>query len=123
MNLTPMRFKNNVWPHIPRVLKSASAGICARIASPSGSIAPGHGAAAPCVQGGSAFAGEGAYREFQKLASVFYDATPGVLVHRSGTRRRPARGALAAAGADGNYVAYSFEFWECYDGYPRARSV
>ena len=63
------------------------------------------------------FAGEGAYDTFKKLASVFYEETPGVLVHpvwmtttawfaALELRQEPRR----------DYVAYSFEFWETVEG-------
>ena len=69
------------------------------------------------AQGPGEFAGERAYETFKALASIFYEETPGVLVHPvwmtttawfAGLelRQEPRR----------DYVAYSFEFWEVVDG-------
>lgn len=69
------------------------------------------------LRGEGEFVGEGAYDTFKQLATVFYDETPGVLVHpvwMAATawfaglelRQEPRR----------DYVAYSFEFWEVVGG-------
>jgi len=70
------------------------------------------------LRGDGEFAGPGAYREFQRLATVFYEDTPGILVHpvwqtanawfvELSVKQEPQE----------DYVAYAFEFWECYDEY------
>ncbi|MCM1149911.1 MAG: LysM peptidoglycan-binding domain-containing protein [Butyricicoccus sp.] len=69
-------------------------------------------------RGEGEFAGEDAYTQFRRLATVFYDANPGTLTHplwdtttayfaALGLRQEPTR----------DYVSYDFEFWECYGGY------
>ena len=69
------------------------------------------------LKGQGEFAGEGAYDTFKALACVFYEETPGVLVHpvwmtttawfaALELRQEPRR----------DYVAYSFEFWEAVNG-------
>lgn len=70
------------------------------------------------LRGEGEFAGPGAYQEFQRLATVFYEDTPGILVHpvwqtanawfvELSVKQEPQE----------DYVAYAFEFWECYDEY------
>ena len=65
------------------------------------------------LKGEGEFVGEGAYNTFRALGSLFYEETPGTLVHPlwmtttawfAGLelRQEPRR----------DYVAYSFEFWE-----------
>ena len=64
-------------------------------------------------KGEGEFVGEGAYDKFKELATVFYEETPGVLVH-------PVWVATTAwfVGLEveqeprSDYVRYSFEFWE-----------
>lgn len=69
------------------------------------------------LQGEGEFSGPDAYEEFKKLAAVFYDNTPGMLVHpiwqasqvyftELTLRQQPQE----------NYVCYTFTFWEdCSD--------
>lgn len=102
-----MRFKDYIWPHNPNVYEfnsyefSFQRGVRAHRA----------------MRGEGTFAGTDAYTEFKKLATVFYDISPGVLVNPLwGTttayfvsltlRQEPAE----------DFVAYSFEFWECFTG-------
>lgn len=65
------------------------------------------------MRGEGEFVGEGAYQEFKKLASVFYQTGPGVLVHpvwqtteayfvELSLRQEPRA----------DYVSYTFTFWE-----------
>ena len=112
--LSPMRFKNFVWPHNPRVYSITFERKMAVHKIPFGRHRlQSLGQTRRVLKGQGEFAGEGAYDTFKKLASVFYEETPGVLAHpvwmtttawfaALELRQEPRR----------DYVAYSFEFWE-----------
>ena len=114
MILSPMRFKNFVWPHNPRVYSITFERKIAVHKIPFGRhYLQSLGQTRRVLKGEGEFAGEGAYDTFKALATVFYEETPGVLVHPvwmtttawfAGLelRQEPRR----------DYVAYSFEFWE-----------
>ena len=114
MILSPMRFKNFVWPHNPRVYSITYERKIAVHKIPFGRhYLQSLGQTRRVLKGEGEFVGEGAYDTFKKLATVFYEETPGVLVHPVWTtttawfaglelRQEPRR----------DYVAYSFEFWE-----------
>ena len=114
MILSPMRFKNFVWPHNPRVYSITYERKIAVHKIPFGRhYLQSLGQTRRVLRGEGEFVGEGAYDTFKKLATVFYEETPGVLVHPVWTtttawfaglelRQEPRR----------DYVAYSFEFWE-----------
>ena len=116
--LSPMRFKNFVWPHNPRVYSITFERKMAVHKIPFGRHRlQSLGQTRRVLKGQGEFAGEGAYDTFKKLASVFYEETPGVLVHpvwmtttawfaALELRQEPRR----------DYVAYSFEFWETVEG-------
>lgn len=118
MLLSPMRFKNFVWPHNPRVYSIAFERKMAVHKIPFGRYRlQSMGQTRRVLRGQGEFAGEGAYDTFKALASVFYEETPGVLVHpvwmtttawfaALELRQEPRR----------DYVAYSFEFWEAVEG-------
>ncbi len=118
MILSPMRFKNFVWPYNPRVYSITFERKLAVHKVPFGRHKiQSLGQTRRVLKGEGEFVGEGAYDTFKALASVFYEETPGVLVHPvwmtttawfAGLelRQRPRR----------DYVAYSFEFWEVIDG-------
>ena len=114
MILSPMRFKNFVWPHNPRVYSITFERKLAVHKIPFGEhYLQSLGQTRRVLKGEGEFAGEGAYDTFKALATVFYEETPGTLVHPvwmtttawfAGLelRQEPRR----------DYVAYSFEFWE-----------
>ena len=114
MNLSPMRFKNFVWPHNPRVYTITYERKIAVQKIPFGRHhLQSLGQTRRVMRGEGEFVGEGAYDTFKALASVFYEETPGQLVHpvwmttsawfaALELRQEPRR----------DYVAYSFEFWE-----------
>ena len=114
MILSPMRFKNFVWPHNPRVYSITYERKIAVHKIPFGRhYLQSLGQTRRVLKGKGEFVGEGAYNKFKELATVFYEETPGVLVHPvwmtttawfAGLelRQMPRR----------DYVAYSFEFWE-----------
>ena len=114
MILSPMRFKSFVWPHNPRVYSITYERKLAVHKIPFGRhYLQSLGQTRRVLKGEGEFVGEGAYDTFKALASVFYEETPGTLVHPvwmtttawfAGLelRQKPRR----------DYVAYSFEFWE-----------
>lgn len=119
MNLTPMRYKGYTWPHNPRVYSIDFQRTVAAHKTPFGryqlqDLGLGH----RIMEGEGEFVGTGAYEEFQRLACVFYEDGPGLLIHplwqaanayfvslRVEQEPRP------------DYVRYSFAFWEEYGLY------
>lgn len=118
MLLTSMRYKSYTWPHNPRVYSIAFERKMAVHKIPFGRYRlQSLGQTRRVLKGQGEFAGEGAYDTFKALACVFYEETPGVLVHpvwmtttawfaALELRQEPRR----------DYVAYSFEFWEAVNG-------
>lgn len=118
MILSPMRFKDFVWPYNPRVYSITYERKLAVHKIPFGRhYLQSLGQTRRVLKGEGEFVGEGAYDTFKELASVFYEETPGVLAHPvwmtttawfAGLelRQEPRR----------DYVAYSFEFWEVVGG-------
>ena len=114
MTLTPMRFKNYVWPHNPRVYSIDYERKMAVSKLPFGRyVLQDLGQTNRIMAGEGEFVGEGAYEQFGKLANTFYDPGPGQLIHpvwqmasahfvslRLEQEPRP------------DYVRYSFVFWE-----------
>lgn len=110
-----MRFKDYVWPHNPRTYTIDYERKMAVQKLPFGSYRlQDLGLNRRVMRGEGEFVGEGAYQEFQKLASVFYLPGPGVLVHpvwqvteahfvELSLRQEPRA----------DYVSYTFTFWEC----------
>lgn len=113
--LAPMRYKNFVWPHNPRTY---TIGYERRMASHDTphkkSRLESMGMAHRVMRGEGEFFGPKAYEQFKALASVFYEDTPGMLVH-------PVWQAVNAYFVElaleqeprADYVRYSFAFWEC----------
>lgn len=114
MILSPMRFKNFIWPHNPRVYSITYERKMAVHKVPFGRHhLQSLGQTRRVLRGEGEFVGEKAYETFSQLATVFYEETPGVLVHpvwvtttawfvnlKLMQEPRP------------DYVRYSFEFWE-----------
>lgn len=119
MNLTPMRFKDYVWPHNPRIYEISYKRdiVCHRV--PFGLyFLQNTGRQMRIMRGEGEFAGKGAYAQFKKLATVFYGSTPGTLVHPlwdTTTAYFAALELLQEPTED--YVKYAFEFWECCQSY------
>ena len=114
MILSPMTFKTFVWPHNPRVYAITYERKMAVYKIPFGRhFLQSLGQTRRVFKGEGEFVGEGAYDKFKELATVFYEETPGVLVH-------PVWEATTAwfVGLEveqeprSDYVRYSFEFWE-----------
>lgn len=125
MILSPMRFKDYVWPHNPRVYEIGYRRDLRAYRVPFGAyVLQNMGRQHRVLSGEGEFSGPGAYKEFQKLATVFYDAAPGVLVHPLWNTTNAWFAALSLRQEPTeNYVAYSFEFWECFDGYASKLTV
>lgn len=119
MNLSPMRFKNYVWPHNPRIYEIEFKRKMVSHHVPFGrSVLESMGMDYRILRGEGEFVGAGAYREFQKLATVFYEESPGILVHPVWQTANAWFVELAVQQEPlEDYVRYTFEFWECYDGY------
>lgn len=119
MNLSPMRFKNYVWPHNPRVYSIDFQRKMVSHHVPFGrSVLQGMGMDHRVLKGEGEFVGPGAYREFQKLATVFYEESPGILVHPVWQTANAWFVELSVEQEPlEDYVRYRFEFWECYDNY------
>ncbi len=122
MNLAPMRFKNYVWPHNPRVYEIGFRRDVRAHRVPFGLYQlQDMGRQHRVLRGEGEFTGPDAYREFQKLATLFYDPLPGVLVHPLWDTTRAELVALSLRQEPtADYVAYRFEFWETYEGYQTA---
>ena len=82
MNLVPMTFKGFVWPHNPRVYTITFERKMANYKVPFGRhYLQSLGQTRRVLRGEGEFVGEGAYDKFKELASIFYEETPGMLVH------------------------------------------
>ncbi|MDL2288708.1 LysM peptidoglycan-binding domain-containing protein [Oscillospiraceae bacterium OttesenSCG-928-F05] len=114
MNLSPMRYKTYTWPHNPSQYSISYSRVVQADKIPFQHY---HmqdiGLDFRVMQGSGEFAGPHAYDEFKKLASVFYDKGPGILVHPvwQTAKAHFTRLSLTQEPTE-NYVAYSFEFWE-----------
>ena len=114
MILAPMRFKNFVWPHNPRVYTIAFERKLAVHKIPFGlHYLQSLGQTRRVLRGEGEFVGQRAYDTFKQLANVFYEETPGMLVHPVWMTTNAWFAALELRQAPRrDYVAYSFEFWE-----------
>lgn len=125
MGLSPMRYKNYLWPHNPKVYSIDYERKMAVHKTPFGLY---HlqdlGRTNRIMEGEGEFVGEDAYTQFGLLANVFYDSGPGLLVHplwqtanayfvslRLEQEPRP------------DYVKYSFAFWEDDSWYTGLASI
>lgn len=119
MKLTPMRFKDYVWPHNPRVYEISYKRDIVSHRVPFGLYTlQNMGRQHRVLKGEGEFSGQGAYAEFKRLATVFYDPTPGVLAHPLWDTTRAYFVSLRLEQEPTeDYVKYAFEFWECYEDY------
>lgn len=125
MKLAAMRYKDYVWPHNPRVYAiDYERRIGARKVPYGRYCLQDLGPAQRVMRGEGEFVGEEAYREFKKLATVFYQEGPGLLVHpvwqtsnayfvELSLRQEPRP----------DYVRYAFAFWEGYEGHSTGVTV
>ena len=114
MTLTPMRFKTYVWPHNPKVYSIDYERKMAVNKTPFGRyFLQDLGQTNRIMAGEGEFVGEGAYQEFGRLASIFYDPGPGQLVHPLWQTANAHFVSLRLEQEPrADYVRYSFVFWE-----------
>lgn len=119
MELNPMRYKDYIWPHNPHTYTISFERKVAEHKVPFGRYCMQDlGQSCRVLRGEGEFAGEGAYDEFKKLATVFYGGGPGLLVHPVWQISNAYFTALTVKQKPlPDYVAYSFEFRESFDGY------
>ncbi len=125
MILAPMRFKDYVWPHNPRIYEMSYKKEIVSHRVPFGLYTlQNMGRQHRVLRGEGEFAGANAYADFKRLAAVFYDSSPGTLTHPlwdTTTAYFAALGLRQEPTCD--YVSYDFEFWECYGGYGSGMST
>lgn len=114
MMLAPMRFKSYVWPHNPETYTITFRREVAVAKVPFGRYGMQDlGLSYRVMEGEGVFAGEGAYDEFKKLATVFYEGGAGVLVHPVWQAAQAYFVKLELAQQPlADYVRYRFAFWE-----------
>ncbi len=122
MQLTPMRFKDFTWPHNPAVYRVEYRRRLAVHPVPFGRcVLEELGGAYRVLSGEGVFAGPWAYQQFQRLAEVFREGGPGLLVHPVWQTERAYFASLEAAEEPlPDFVRYRFEFWEDWTGYDAA---
>ena len=114
MALTPMQYKGYVWPHNPRTYRITYQRQVAVQKVPFGRYALQNlGLTRRVMEGEGEFFGPEAYDEFRKLASVFYQEGPGMLIHPVWQASQAYFVLLELAQQPlENYVRYRFAFWE-----------
>ena len=114
MALTPMQYKGYVWPHNPRTYRITYQRQVAVQKVPFGRYAlQDLGLTRRVMEGEGEFFGPEAYDEFRKLASVFYQEGPGMLIHPVWQASQAYFVLLELAQQPlENYVRYRFAFWE-----------
>ncbi|MCI6397871.1 MAG: LysM peptidoglycan-binding domain-containing protein [Oscillospiraceae bacterium] len=119
MKLAAMRYKDYVWPHNPRVYTIEYERRMGARKVPFGRyFLQDLGPAQRVMRGEGEFVGEEAYAEFKRLASVFYDDGPGLLVHPVWQTANAYFVELSLAQEPrADYVRYTFAFWEGYEGH------
>lgn len=119
MLLTPMRYKDYIWPHNPATYSIAYERQVAVHKVPFGRYyMQDLGMSCRIIRGQGEFAGKDAYAEFKRLASVFYGSGPGLLIHPLWQISNAYFTSLKLEQEPlPDYVRYSFEFREQYDGY------
>ena len=114
MKLSPMRFKDYVWPHNPKTFEVTDVRRLTVNPVPFGrwSVTD-MGTNARVLKGEGEFVGDDAYDEFLKLKAVFDEGTPGILVHPVWQAVRVWFSALSLRQEPlQNFVSYAFEFVE-----------
>ena len=119
MRLTPMRYKDYIWPHNPATYSITYERQVAVHKVPFGRYyMQDLGLGRRVMRGRGEFAGRDAYEEFKRLATVFYGTGPGLLIHPQWQIANAYFTALKLEQEPlPDYVRYSFEFQERFDGY------
>ena len=122
MLLTPMRYKDYIWPHNPATYSITYERQVAVHKVPFGRYCMQDlGMNCRVMRGQGEFSGKDAYDEFKKLATVFYGEGPGLLIHPLWQISNAYFTALKLEQEPlPDYVRYSFEFRERFDGYQDA---
>lgn len=118
-NLQPMRYKDYVWPHNPTTYTITYRRRVGVHEIPYGLYTmESLGRSYRVMTGSGEFVGAEAYEEFKRLATVYYTGGEGILVHPCWQSAHVLFTALSLRQEPlPDYVAYSFEFQEMYDGY------
>ena len=124
MKLSPMRYKGYIWPHNPRVYTINYRRDMAVHKIPFGLTGlEDLGRTHRVMEGEGEFVGPDAYRQFGRLANVFYQSGPGLLVHPLWQAARAHFVSLRLMEEPRpDYVRYAFTFWED-DGLYRAPAL
>ena len=119
MRLIPMRYKSYTWPHNPHTYSIAFQRKVVEHKVPFGRhYLQDLGMAGRVLTGEGEFAGEGAYDQLKELATVFYENTPGILVHPVWQTSNAYFTKLELVQKPlPDYVRYRFEFRELFDAY------
>ena len=119
MRLTPMRYKDYIWPHNPATYSITYERQVAVHKVPFGRYCMQDlGLGCRIMRGQGEFSGKDAYGEFKRLASIFYSGGPGLLIHPLWQISNAYFTSLKLEqDPRPDYVRYSFEFRERYDGY------
>ena len=117
--LQPMRYKDYVWPHNPETYTVTYRRRVGMYDIPYGLYAmESLGRTCRVMTGSGEFVGPDAYEEFKRLATVYYTGGEGILVHPCWQSAHVLFTALSLRQEPRpDYVAYTFEFRELYDGY------
>lgn len=124
MLLTPMRYKDYIWPYNPATYSITYERQVAIHKVPFGRYyMQDLGLGCRVMRGQGEFSGKEAYAEFKKLASIFYSGGPGLLIHPLWQISNAYFTSLKLEQEPRpDYIRYSFEFRERYDGYNEALS-
>lgn len=119
MSLAPMRYRDFVWPHNPRVYSIDYERKMAVNKVPFGTYyLQDLGRTRRVMRGEGEFVGENAYAQFGQLANTFYEEGAGLLIHPLWQAANAYFVALRLEQEPRpDYVRYSFEFWESIDTY------
>lgn len=119
MLLAPMRYKDYIWPHNPASYSISYERQVSVHKVPFGQYyTQDLGLGCRVMRGYGEFAGESAYDEFKKLASVFYADGPGLLIHPLWQISNAYFTSLKLEQEPlPDYIRYSFEFRERINDY------
>ena len=114
MVLAPMRYKDYVWPHNPETYRITYERAAVVHKVPFGRYyLQDLGMGCRVMTGEGVFCGEDAYEQFKKLATVFYQDGPGLLVHPVWMSTKALFTGLSLAQEPRrDFVRYTFEFRE-----------
>ena len=114
MELSPMRYKDFVWPHNPKTYEITYEKKIAVSKVPFGNYyMQNMGLSFRIMKGEGEFVGENAYSYFGQLANVFYKSGSGLLIHPVWQASDAYFVKLSLCQEPlQDYVRYTFEFWE-----------